>query len=410
MKAMFLFILLTLPVNAVSDVFFIPDKIKGDVDFWRRVYAEWDNNQVIFYDSKTKFVYDILNLPKIDNEISSPKFKKIVEGRSKEIVRILNAIRNRELLPPDDQLGKTIHDVLKKHAMLNEKDLVDRLKNQNGLRGQFEYGIRVSGRYADDMKAVLRSQGLPDDLLAMVFVESLFYVSATSHAGASGPWGFVKETAINSGIHVNKFADERLDPIIATWAACRYLNKAKAGLSEWPLIITSYNYGYSGMLRAVTNLGTKDFAAILDNHDSPLFGYASKSYYAEFLAAREVLHNQKKYFPSIEKDAAWKYRTVQVLRPVEATDLFRFEVISQENLMKLNPSLTKHTITGHEVIPPEYVLRVPHGMSHYFYQQIKKIPEQKRTAAGFKISSKYIAKGKNRLFASRNFLAFLVTF
>ncbi|HXW52558.1 MAG TPA: transglycosylase SLT domain-containing protein, partial [Myxococcota bacterium] len=272
-----------------------------------------------------------------------------------------------------------------------------RLRNQNGLRGQFEYGLRVSGRYADDMKAVLRSQGLPDDLLAMVFVESLFYMSATSHAGASGPWGFVKETALNSGINVNKFADERLDPVMSTWAAARYINKAKAGLSEWPLIITSYNYGYAGTKRAVTNLGTTDFSVILDNHDSPLLGYASKNYYAEFLAARDIMLNQKKHFPELEKELAWKYRTVEVLRPVAATDLFQFEAISKDTFIKLNPSLTKYTVAGHEVIPPNYVLRVPHGKSGYFYQQIKKIPQQKRNAASYKISSKYVAKGRESL-------------
>jgi len=380
-----------------KDVFVVSNRIKADVDFWKRVYAEWDNHQVVFYDSQTKFVYDVINLPKVDNEISSPKYKKLVEQRYNDIIGILNRMVNHSKKASDGALATQIYSVVKKHSLLKEKDLANRMRYQNGLRGQFAYGLKVSGLYADDMKAVLRSQGLPDDLLAVVFVESLFYISAISHAGACGPWGFVRETAINSGIHVNKFTDERLDPVISTWAAARYLNKAKAGLLEWPLAITSYNYGYSGMMRAVNNLGTRDFDVILANHQSPLFGYASQNYYAEFLAAREILLHQEKYFPDVKKERAWTYQTVQVLRPVLATDLVRFDVIGTDSLIALNPGLTKHTVLGNEVIPPEYALRIPPGRSKSFYQQIKKIPDTRRSAAAHKISSKYMAKGRESL-------------
>lgn len=265
-------------LSSLSEVFVISDRLKPDVDFWRKVYSEWDTHQVVFYDSSTKFVYDVLNLPKVENELSSQKFRKIVEEHNKNIVKILDAAGSKEVknLSP---LAMRVMAVVKQHGLSSEPDLSLRMRRQNGLRSQFEFGLATSGRYADDMKAILRSQKLPEDLLAMVFVESLFHLSSVSHAGATGPWGFLKETAKASGIHVNRFTDERLDPVISTWAAARYINKAKAGLSEWPLIITSYNYGYSGMMRAVNNLGTRDFDVIVDNHESPIFGYASKSYY-----------------------------------------------------------------------------------------------------------------------------------
>jgi membrane-bound lytic murein transglycosylase D len=397
MKKIFL-LGLFLACISICESFIVPDYIVNDVDFWSKVYREWDNNEVIFYDERTKFVYNLLQLPIVKNEISSSKYKKDVEKRFNEITDVLKKIDKDFKPDPKDPLAMGIYDVLKKGGLLSQIDKEKRLRYQNGLRGQFEYGLKNSGRYADDMKAVLKSQGLPEELLALVFVESLFYLSAKSYAGASGPWGFLKETAISSGIHVNNFSDERLDPVISTMGAARYLSKAKKGLEEWPLVITSYNYGYAGMMRAVTNLSSKDFKVILDKHESPIFGYASKNYYAEFLAAYDTLQNQEKYFPKVKKEGQWKYDIVQVLRPLDVHDMVSVGALSHNDLIALNPGLTERTIAGLEVIPPEYSLRVPRGKSKHFYSRIKKIQNNKREAAGLKVSAKHKVRKNETLY------------
>ena len=117
----------------------------------------------------------------------------------------------------------------------------------------------------------------------------------------------------------------------------------------------------------------------------------------EFLAAREIINSQEKYFPSVKKNQHWKYETVQVLRPLEVTDLFSFGAISRDGLISFNPGLTTNTLKGLEVIPPNYVLRVPDGKSKHFYARLKRIPEHKREAAAHKVSTKYIAKGKESI-------------
>ncbi len=247
------------------------------------------------------------------------------------------------------------------------------------------------------MKAVLRSQSMPEELLAIVFVESLFNLSAQSHAGACGPWGILKETAINTGIYVNKFTDERIDPVVATLGASRYLKKAKDNLTEWPLAITSYNYGYPGMLRAVNNLQSKDFSVIVAKHESPIFKYASKNYYAEFLAALDTLRNVETYFPGLKRETRWEYEVVQVQRPIIVDDMISVSAISRESLATLNPGLTRFTMSGSEVIPADYALRVPKGKSTQFYSHLKRVSTTKRNAAALKISSKYQARGKESL-------------
>lgn len=392
MRAILIIFLTSLAFQAWAD-FLTPDRIKNDVDFWAKVYREWDTHQAVFYDSKSKAVYDVLDLPIVENELSSARYRKDVEKRLRQISQIL---KNRSLETPLDPLAEKIEDIVKLNGLWAETDLADRLKVQSGLRRQFEQGLKISGRYADDIHAILKAEKLPQDLMAIVFVESLFNLSTVSHAGAVGPWGIVKETALRSGIHVNNFTDERLDWVLATYAAAQYLKRAKEGLTEWPLVITSYNYGYPGMMRAANTFG-KDFEAIFDNHASPIFGYASKSYYAEFLAALDTLKNQETHFPGIKKEHRLTYDTVQVQRPVDVLDLKSHSIIKEEDLKKLNPALTKRTLHGQEVLPANYALRIPKGQSGRFYQDLKKINTQERQKASSKISVKYRAKANQTL-------------
>lgn len=371
-----------------NEDFLIPNLIRHDMDFWAKVYREWDIHQAIFYDAKTKVIYDVLDLPTVANELSIYRYKKDVEKRLKAIKDILKNINSKK----DDPLVIT----LKKHGIAEEQDLLDRLKVQSGLRSQFEQGLMISGRYMDDIKAILTWQKLPEDLMAMIFVESLFNLSSVSHAGAVGPWGIVKETALRSGIHVNNFTDERLDWVMATYGAAQFINRAKEGLLEWPLVITAYNYGYPGMMRAAGVYG-HDFEAIIKNHVSPIFGYASKSYYAEFLAALDTIKHQDKYFPHIKKEARLVYDTVKVDKSIEVNDLLSLGVLSKEEFRKFNPAITNRTLAGHEVLPLGYSFRIPLGKSHDFYHKVKKIDHKKLQHAAQKISIKHKARPKETL-------------
>ncbi|MFM8342052.1 MAG: lytic transglycosylase, partial [Methylomonas sp.] len=66
-------------------------------------------------------------------------------------------------------------------------------------------------------------------------------------------------------------------------------------LGDWPAAVTSYNHGIGGMKRAQNTVGN-DFNRIVDNYDGPAFGFASRNYYAQFLAAREIAANPNQYF------------------------------------------------------------------------------------------------------------------
>ncbi len=372
--------------------------LKDNIEFWKNIYSSFDSHQVIFFDMQDpKIIYHVMDLPKIPNEISAPKFSKEVSLQRDKIKKILDSIQFEEEVREKDELYEKIKDILAKIELTPESKMSERLRTQSGLKSQFELGLKLSGRYMEEMKLLLKSMSMPEDLIALVFVESLFYLHAVSHASAAGPWGIMKETALASGIHVNNLVDERRDPLIATKAAANYLKKSYENLKSWPLAITSYNYGYSGTLRASLKLETNDLEKVLKEHYSPIFGFASKNYYAEFLAAKEVLDNEEKYFPGVKKEDAWKYEVIELVHPLKITDLFATQKFTKTEISQLNPSLSSRALEGKEILPPKYALRIDPKKSKDFYNIINKIPVQKRINLTSLISSKYKASGRESL-------------
>src|SRR5438876_962487 len=78
-----------------------------------------------------------------------------------------------------------------------------------GLRESFER----SGPFMPEMVSLLQDDGLPPDLIYLAFAESRF-----SAVGA-GPWQLNKTTARRYGLTINRWVDERRDPIKSTRAA-----------------------------------------------------------------------------------------------------------------------------------------------------------------------------------------------
>src|SRR3546814_15561320 len=57
---------------------------------------------------------------------------------------------------------------------------------------------------------------------------------------------------------------------------------------DWPLAITAFNHGRNGISRALDAVGGKTLMDLINRFDGKRFGFASKNYYAEFLAAVDV--------------------------------------------------------------------------------------------------------------------------
>jgi hypothetical protein len=120
-------------------------------------------------------------------------------------------------------------------------------------------------------------------------VESTFNPAAYSKAGAAGLWQFIRSTGKQYSL-ISRKRDDRRDPVRATEAAAHLLRSNYEALGSWPLAIVAYNHGPAGIRAASTLVGSTAIEDIVSRYNGPRFGFASKNFYAEFLAALDVVH------------------------------------------------------------------------------------------------------------------------
>lgn len=97
---------------------------------------------------------------------------------------------------------------------------------------------------------ILNEEGIPNEVAAVVLVQSAGLIAALSPKGASGIWQFMPETALRYGLTVNPEVDERLDVQKSTRAAARYLKDLRIEFGGWPLALASALLGGDGLIES----------------------------------------------------------------------------------------------------------------------------------------------------------------
>ena len=103
--------------------------------------------------------------------------------------------------------------------------------------------IKRANKYFPEMAPILRSNGVPEDMLYLACVESYLSPRAYSPAKAAGVWQFIPSTARQYGLEVSDEVDERYNLEKATAAACCYLKNAYKRYGDWATVMASYNGG-----------------------------------------------------------------------------------------------------------------------------------------------------------------------
>jgi membrane-bound lytic murein transglycosylase D len=221
-------------------------------------------------------------------------------------------------------------------------------------RSTFERWLKRSGRYMDLFRTVLQKEGLPPDLVHLVFVESGFNVNARSYAAAVGPWQFVRSSAKLFGLNVNQWVDERKDPEKATVAAARYLKHLYGIFGDWPLALASYNAGEGTVLRAIKAQGTTNYWDLK-------LPKQTEQYVPQFMAALAITRDPVKYgFSDVEFDDPMRFDEVALKGAVDLRAVARMCGCTVEELKELNPALRSVAVKGAGGVT---TLRVPQGKS-----------------------------------------------
>ncbi len=305
---------------AAEDHFPLLPGLEGAVGFWKQVFTRYGSGEVIFFDPiDPATIYSVVRAA--DTE----------EGRAR-----LEKERARIIADYD----------------LNEDD--GRIKSQRGAREQFVSGLKISGRYLSQMQRIFRDEGLPRELAYLPLVESSFNVRARSSAGAVGMWQFMLDTG-KKFLRIDNAIDERRDPLASTRAAARLLKQNYHLLGNWPLAITAYNHGTEGLFRAMSSVESDNLVEIIKRYQSPSFGFDSKNFYAEFLAAVDVATHSESYFPFLRIHEPSVLRDVELKHTVAIAALLKPAAIAQAEFFSWNPALSPTA----KVIPSGYPVKVP---------------------------------------------------
>ncbi len=385
---------------AVAEIFPRPTGLLPNIAFWTKVYGEWTTEDIAFSDEEDlSMVYRVIKVAPIGERLNGLSREQQIKKSRAEIVAALKAL---DLMKPESErevsgLSLEIFKALKDVKRADKYQRTDFIRAQNGLSNRFERGYQLSGAHDQEIKARLKREGLPEELIAIVFVESLFYSSSKSHAGAAGIWQFMRGTA-KEFMRVNQLVDERYDPLIATESAIKYLKGAYAKLESWPLAITSYNHGRAGILRAVDRVNSRNIADILKHYQSPSFGFASRNYYAEFLAALDVYNNASSIFTRVKPVADWAYDVIELQKPVFVQDLITNRLIDKDWLAQYNPALTTNARQGKEVIPSGFKIRIPEGQKAQFDKEFVRLSAKQFDKASMQARAHHRANGRQRVF------------
>ena len=338
------------------DPFPIYPSIETNVAFWKKIYTKYTTSQGIIHDRRNlDIIYEVIPL-RDPHESGAAKFndKQIKQTKYyyKKILRTLSTGK-----PPQTTEEKRIHGMFVDHDSLKMlRDAHRYIRFQLGQKDRFRAGIIRSGAYIDEIKDIFKKYDLPQDLAYLPHVESSYNYEAYSKFGAAGIWQFTHATG-RRYMTINYTVDERRDPILASHAAAQFLKKNYESLGSWPMAITAYNHGTNGMLRAQQSKG--DYETVFNGYNSRSFGFASRNFYSEFLAAREIAKNYRLHFGDLEPTKPIRRQTLVIPGYMDVQDLARHCQVDEETLKKLNPALRKPVFNGQKYIPKNYCLFLP---------------------------------------------------
>lgn len=333
-----------------------PGIIKDQVEFWKKIYTQIDTNGGYIHDTnEPKRIYKTIHFPK---NMSKRKKKKMARNAIKTIMTSLKKIAksNRKKLSHNEKniLKLFPADISKRSLILASK----RIRFQLGQADKFKLGLSRSGKWLPHILSTLKSKKLPLELAALPHVESSFNVYALSHVGASGIWQFTRSTG-RRYLRIDHVVDERNDPNRASVAAAQLLQHNYSILNSWPLALTAYNHGLSGMRRAVKSLGTNDLSKIIKSYKGRTFKFASKNFYSEFLAALEVSKNAHHYFGKINYRHPERHTIVKSPAYLSVDTLAKALNLSVKRLKKDNMALRSTVWNNTKYVPKNFKLQLP---------------------------------------------------
>ncbi|GAK60254.1 lytic transglycosylase catalytic [Candidatus Vecturithrix granuli] len=347
---------------SVFDPFPFPEELNVQVDFWKKIFTQYTTKQAVIHDDwYVNVIYDVIdvNRKEFKSEKEGWEFaKQQMTEYEKQLMNLSQHWGDRKRMSIEERRLYDLFKDLPESQRFQHKDANTRIRIQVGQADRFKEGIIQAGQYLSEMKQIFAEYDLPEKLVYLPLIESAFNPFATSFVGAEGMWQFMEGTARQYKLKIKPLFDERRDPLRATRAAAELLAHNYKTMQSWPLAITAYNFGLQGIKDAAKAVESDDIATIIHTYAGPRFGFASRNFYVEFLAAVDVCLRYTEYFGEIEMHPPLKLAQVTIPDYVEAKTLVKYTQLSLAELKNLNPALHPSVFTHGNFLPREYTLNI----------------------------------------------------
>lgn len=200
--------------------------------------------------------------------------------------------------------------------------------------------LKRSKRWFPIIEPILKKNGVPDDFKYLCVIESNLS-NVVSPAGAAGFWQFMKSTAKEYGLEINKDIDMRYNVELETEAACRYFIKAYERFGNWTLVAAAYNAGSARVAKFMKDQGSNSYYDLLMADET-------ERYVFRILAIKTIFEDPEKYGIYVSEDLSYKpykYETVKVIESIDNWAEFAKEHDITYKLLKVfNPWLRSNSL------------------------------------------------------------------
>lgn len=277
----------------------------------------------------------------------------------------LDELAKLVLTPEEQEVDSTQYEIVKLTAenrslgfSFQAHPMIQQFINYYQGRGRqtMEVGLYRSGLFIRMARRIFREEGLPENLVWLGQVESMWKPTALSHASASGLWQFIPSTGLRFGLRQSAYIDERNSFEAATRAAARYLKfLVNRYNGNWELALAAYNSGEGNVDRAIARAGVANFW-----YAYPYLPQETRNYVPSILATILIANNPQRYgFAHIRPSRPLEYDLVRVPPLTSLSLIAQAADTTLEYIRFLNPEF-RTTKT-----PPEpYIVRVPKGKAN----------------------------------------------
>ncbi len=227
--------------------------------------------------------------------------------------------------------------------------------------------------YIPTVKKILAQHNIPPEFLYLAMAESNFSNKAYSKKSAAGLWQFMPRTALSFGLKIDKYVDERRDPIKSTKAAAKFLSHLHNRFGKWYLAAIAYNCGGGRLSKGIRRAGTDDLLVLLD----PKKNYIPKEsrlYIRKIIALALIGYDDKflldsEYAHILNRANAYSMSTIMLSGGESLRRLSKIINLPLKKLKKLNRHLK------YDFVPPykkDYEIYIPYIKLSEFKQHYKK--------------------------------------